>query len=142
MKRRRSWGLDAMVSYQLMKRLGKAGSWESLRSLTGEIRAPYIGLEGAREVTAFFEASVPRFSKLAKKGGGAWDVSELAWMQVGLVDLDILCHHLNPFFIFLFCSLDARPSRCSSSAFIARSTIPRFGARTRGSLPCASHSGS
>ena len=89
MKRRRSWGLDAMVSYQLMKRLGRAGSWEALRSLTGEIRAPYIGLDGAREVTAFFEASVPRYSKMAKKGGGEWDVSELAWMQVDLFDLNI-----------------------------------------------------
>ncbi|KAL8281136.1 hypothetical protein RQP46_006494 [Phenoliferia psychrophenolica] len=71
MKRRRSWGTDQMVCYQVMT-----------RELTGEIRAPYVGLEGAREVISFFETSVPKYSKLAKKGGGEWDVSELAWMQM------------------------------------------------------------
>jgi hypothetical protein len=35
MKRRETWGLDAMVSYQLMKRLVKAGGWEELREVTG-----------------------------------------------------------------------------------------------------------
>lgn len=71
-----------MACYQLMNRLQKAGSWEALRALTGEIRAPYVGVEGAKEVNEFFDTCIPKFSKLAKKGTGEWDVSEIAWMQV------------------------------------------------------------
>ncbi|KAK4703231.1 hypothetical protein P7C70_g2986, partial [Phenoliferia sp. Uapishka_3] len=82
MKRRRCWNTDSMVCYQLMKRLEKAGSWEKLRERTGEIRAPFVGVEGAKEVAAFFETNVPKFSKLAKKGSNEWDVSELVWMQM------------------------------------------------------------
>lgn len=82
MKRRRRWGTDAMVCYQLMQRVINAGGWEELREVTGEIRAPYVGLEGARESIAFFDKMVPKCSKTAKKGGGEWDVTEIAWMQV------------------------------------------------------------
>lgn len=81
MKRRRQWDVDSIVSYQLMKRLLKAGSWENLREMTGEIRAPFIGLEGAREVVEFFEKNVEKCSRTAKKGGGVWDVTEIAWLQ-------------------------------------------------------------
>lgn len=77
MKRRREWKLEGMVSYQLMNRLVLAGTWEELRNLTGEVRAPFVGLEGAREVIKFFETEVPRCSKGAKKGTGIWDVTEI-----------------------------------------------------------------
>lgn len=99
MKRRRMWGSDLMACYQLMNRLQKAGSWEALRALTGEIRAPYVGVEGAKEVNEFFDTCIPKFSKLAKKGTGEWDVSEIAWMQV------------RYFFFFLFRS-EHTPASC------------------------------
>lgn len=89
MKRRRRWGTDAMVCYQLMQRVINAGGWEELRDVTGEIRAPYVGLEGARESIEFFDKMVPKCSKTAKKGGGEWDVTEIAWMQVR----SVLCAH-------------------------------------------------
>ena len=81
MKRRKEWTLDSIVSYQLMKRLLKAGSWENLREMTGEIRAPFIGLAGARDIVIFFEQNVEKCSKNAKKGAGVWDVTEIAWLQ-------------------------------------------------------------
>ncbi|ORY55541.1 hypothetical protein BCR35DRAFT_271843, partial [Leucosporidium creatinivorum] len=82
MKRRRNYNLDAIVSYQLMKRVEKAGSWEALREMTGEIRAPYVGVEGAREGAEFLEREVGKWRKEAKKGTGEWDVTEIAWMQM------------------------------------------------------------
>lgn len=82
MKRRRRWGLDGMVCYQLLRRVVKAGGWEGLREMTGEIRAPYVGIEGAREGAEFLEREVAKWSKGAKKGGGEWDVTEIAWMQM------------------------------------------------------------
>lgn len=47
-----------------------------------EVRSPYVGIEGAEEVVAFFEEMVPKFSLGGKKGDGSWDVTEIAWMQV------------------------------------------------------------
>lgn len=45
MKRRRAWGTDGMVCYQLMKRLVKAGGWEQLREMTGGGRVFMIASE-------------------------------------------------------------------------------------------------
>ncbi|KAM0753019.1 hypothetical protein T439DRAFT_323632 [Meredithblackwellia eburnea MCA 4105] len=82
MKRRREWGLDSIVAYQLMNRLVTAGSWEKLRDMTGEIRSPFVGIEGARETLVFLQEFVPKAAKSAKKGTGHLDVSEIAWMQM------------------------------------------------------------
>jgi hypothetical protein len=49
-----------------------------------EVRSPYVGVEGAEEVVAFFETMIPKFSLSGKKGDGSWDVTEIAWMQVRL----------------------------------------------------------
>lgn len=82
MKRRRRWDTDQMVCYQLMRRVEKAGSWEALRDLTGEIRAPFVGLEGGRESGTFIKEGVKKWSKQSKSGQDTWDVTEIAWMQV------------------------------------------------------------
>lgn len=82
MKRRSSYTLSSITSYQLMLRLLSTGSWSSLRNLTGEIRAPYIGLEGAKEVIKMFELLVERCSKKAKSGKSEWDITEICWLQM------------------------------------------------------------
>jgi hypothetical protein len=82
MKRRRRWNTDQLVCYQLMRRVEKAGSWEALRDLTGEIRAPFVGLEGAAESRRFIEKGIAQYSKSSKGTDGAWEVTEIAWMQV------------------------------------------------------------
>lgn len=83
-KRRNGWGKGnhTLSCYQSNERLIKAGSWEALREMTSEIRAPYVGLEGAREASKFLQDSVESLSKLAKGGNDELVVSEIAWMQV------------------------------------------------------------
>jgi hypothetical protein len=73
-----------MVCYQLMHRLRKAGGWRELKEMTGEIRAPYVGLEGAEEVLDLFDRLIPKYSKLSKKSVDL-TVTEIAWMQVRLL---------------------------------------------------------
>lgn len=89
MKRRRKWGTDQMVCYQLMRRVEKAGSWEALRDLTGEIRAPFVGLEGAAESRRFIEQGIAQYSKLSKSADNSWDVTEIAWMQASPPGLSV-----------------------------------------------------
>ncbi|SCV72806.1 BQ2448_4343 [Microbotryum intermedium] len=81
MKRRKSWTTDSSVSWQVMNRLIKAGSWEGLRGMTGEVRSPYVPLEGARELKEFIEKSVEKYRKLSK-GGESLEVSEICWLQM------------------------------------------------------------
>lgn len=71
-----------MVCYQLLHRLTSCGSWEALRDTTGEIRAPFVGLEGARESMEFLERETTKWRKGAKRGNGEWEVTEIAWMQM------------------------------------------------------------
>ncbi|KAK4046096.1 hypothetical protein OIV83_006349 [Microbotryomycetes sp. JL201] len=81
MKRRSAWTAESMVAYQLMKRLTKAGGWDGLREMTGELRAPYIPVEGAAEVAQFLELNVAKYSRSAKGGSCKWEVTEIVWMQ-------------------------------------------------------------
>ncbi|KAM0792022.1 hypothetical protein ACM66B_006251 [Microbotryomycetes sp. NB124-2] len=81
MKRRTGWTAESMVAFQLMKRLTKAGGWDGLREMTGELRAPYIPLQGAKEVAEFLETNVTKYAKTAKSGQGKWEVTEIVWMQ-------------------------------------------------------------
>ncbi|KAK4046662.1 hypothetical protein OIO90_006474 [Microbotryomycetes sp. JL221] len=53
MKRRSTWTAESMVAYQLMTRLMKAGGWDGLKELTGELRAPYVPVEGAHALLNF-----------------------------------------------------------------------------------------
>lgn len=71
-----------MVCYQLLHRLTTAGSWSALNEMTGEIRAPFVGIEGAMESMQFLEQQTKKWKKGAKRGGGEWEVTEIAWMQM------------------------------------------------------------
>lgn len=83
MKRRDRWDEESLVCYQLNRRVVNAGSWERLRELSaGDLRSPYVGMEGAREAADFLVKGVEKWSKLAKSGKGHLGVSEVVWMQV------------------------------------------------------------
>ncbi|KAI5481034.1 nucleolar protein 14 [Pseudohyphozyma bogoriensis] len=81
MKRRTDWDLSSMVCYQLMLRLTKAESWTKLKEMTGEVRAPYVGIEGAREVVEFLEKGLEEWREMGKRRG-RFDVTEVVWMQM------------------------------------------------------------